>query len=110
MKLERTSTEHHIQLRHVEGDSSGKITSLDNKTKQLVNETRNTIDKFKLMEEKEREKMEARLVNHLDRMNSSRDIKTVSIHTLSSPRASHIYCNFSSILVMYKPSPIYLHY
>ena len=79
MKIERMMTEQQLRLRHVEGDSTGKISSLDTKTRQLIEETRTTMNTFKLMEENEREKLETRLVNHTERINNTRDGRTVTV-------------------------------
>lgn len=78
MKIDRMMTEQQLRLRHVEGDSSGKIVSLDNKTRQLIEETRTTMNTFKAMEEGEREKLETRLLSHTDRLNNTRDVRLVS--------------------------------
>ena len=113
-QVDKNSTEHTLQIKHVEGDYSTNIQNLDSKTRSvscfrvkfcipiyhrateiinvsiflivlrsLIEETRNTMNTYKLIEENERDKLESRLSSHIDRVVSQREAKWVRISSIA---------------------------
>ncbi len=78
LKVERSTTDYQIKIRGIEGDTGQQMTSLDSRTRSMIEETKSAMNSYKLLEETEREKMESRISTHLERVNGMRDVKAVS--------------------------------
>jgi hypothetical protein len=77
-RIDKVNVESTMQIKHVEGDSSQQLSLLDTKTRGIVEDLRNMIATNRVYSENEREKMETRMLNYLERGNIARDNKAVS--------------------------------
>ena len=76
-KLDKVYAEHELQIKHMESDSSMKVTTLDAKTRALIEEMRQTLRTYQANEQGERDKLEARLIGYVDNATRQHDVKMV---------------------------------
>jgi hypothetical protein len=77
-RLEKLGVEQELQIRSVGSDSSYQVSALDSKTRTMIDETRAMLKSYKLIEEGEREKLEARLIGLVEKSLAHRDTTIVS--------------------------------
>ena len=66
-----------MQLQHVESGTAHQLNNFDSKTKSQVDELKASIHASRSIEQTERERLEARIMSHIDRTLSVREIKLV---------------------------------
>ncbi|CAH1796182.1 unnamed protein product [Owenia fusiformis] len=77
--FDKSAAEQTIMVKHVEGDTSQQLSILDNKTKSMFEDVRGSVNTMKVIEESEREKLEARLMGWLDRNSAAREARLEKI-------------------------------
>ena len=76
-RLEKLGIEQEMQIRSVGSDSSHQVSALDSKTRSMIEETRSALKSYKVIEEGEREKLEARVFGLVDKSLAHRDTNIV---------------------------------
>ena len=77
-RLDKLSTEQDVQFRTLGNDSSQQMAALDSKTRSMVEELKTSLKSYRVVEEGEREKMEARLTSLIDKSRIHYDTTNVS--------------------------------
>ena len=77
-RLDKISTEQDMQFRTLGKDSSQQMAALDSKTRTMVEELKMSLKSYKVVEEGEREKLEAKLTGLIDKSRLHYDTTNVS--------------------------------
>ncbi|KAK3588380.1 hypothetical protein CHS0354_018181 [Potamilus streckersoni] len=72
-QLERNSSEQKMKLQHLEGDHGQQMSILDARTRQVIDDLKNSVTTFQANAESEREKVEARLEGVIEKHAQIRD-------------------------------------
>ncbi|KAK7450217.1 hypothetical protein BaRGS_00039965 [Batillaria attramentaria] len=73
-QVERSSGESRMKLQHLEGDTNTQMSMIDAKSRQLVDEVKTMIEALRSASAAERERMEQRLMNLIEKSGASRDL------------------------------------
>lgn len=77
--MEKTNTEQTMQLQHVQTGTSHQVTNLDARNRSTMDELRHEMEVGRMHDQAEREKMEARIIMHVEKALTLRDSKLVSL-------------------------------
>jgi len=77
-RLDKLGTEQDVQIRTLSSDSSQQMAVLDSKTRSMIEELKTSVKSYKVVEEGEREKLEAKLTGLIDRSRIHYDTSNVS--------------------------------
>lgn len=76
---DRVNSEQKMKMTHLESDTGQNIAGLDNRTRSLIDDLKNTVHVFQAQSDSEREKLEARIHSSLDKLSQAKDNAIVSI-------------------------------
>lgn len=65
--LERTNSEHSMHMQHIQSGATNQLSGLDVKTRSITEELKTAIHTSRSAEQLERERLEARVMTHIDR-------------------------------------------
>ncbi|XP_046373676.1 protein FAM81A-like [Haliotis rufescens] len=72
--MEKVTGESRIKFQHLEGDTNNNLSMLDSKTRQMIEDLKNTITSVAASAEGERERMEQRIISLIEKAGGTRDL------------------------------------
>ncbi len=76
--MDKVSGESRIKLQHLEGDTNTHLTMLDSKTRQMIEDLKNTVTTLAATSESERERMEQRIISLIEKSSGAQNMQIVS--------------------------------
>ena len=77
-KLDKINAEHDLRIQHMGTDSKNRVVTLDEKTRQLLDDLKEQMRQYRAQEQTEREKLEGKLVVYVENATRQQDSKLVS--------------------------------
>lgn len=89
-RQERVAGEAVMRVKGVEGEASKALSLLDSRTRAVVDDLKNAITNVQILADSEREKLETRLIAHIEKENTSIHSRIVSSFPNSSSNSFQI--------------------